>query len=175
MQYGGLSRLMFEWGLPGQMLRKVDSMSMAASIEVRVPLLDHRLVEFAFSLPTEFKILNGTRKLVLRRLVTPMLPEKILRAPKSGFCIPLHRSFDRSFFSFCRNLLGGSDSQIRKIFGGSTVDRILNWNETGIDSASHIWSAFTVTHVLWMMAQMEFWAYEKIDLYGAFEPHAGQS
>jgi asparagine synthase (glutamine-hydrolysing) len=75
--------------LPNDMLRKVDSMSMANSLEVRVPYLDHRFVELCFALPAHFKIGAGVRKRILRDAFAPLLPEKVLQKPKHGFEVPL--------------------------------------------------------------------------------------
>ncbi|MEN7551387.1 asparagine synthase (glutamine-hydrolyzing) [Rapidithrix thailandica] len=79
--------------LPNDMLHKVDSMSMANSLEVRVPFLDHRLVEFAFSLPAEYKIHHGMKKRILQDAVRPLLPEKLYKRPKQGFDVPLARGY----------------------------------------------------------------------------------
>jgi asparagine synthase (glutamine-hydrolysing) len=79
--------------LPNDMLRKVDSMSMANSLEVRVPYLDHRFVELCLSLPPHYKIDAGVRKRILRDAFAPILPESVLRKPKHGFEVPLMRWF----------------------------------------------------------------------------------
>jgi asparagine synthase (glutamine-hydrolysing) len=81
--------------LPDDMLTKVDRMSMAHGLEVRVPLLDHSLVEFALSLPTSWLVspLPIEGKQLLRDAVRPILPPGILDRPKQGFVIPLNRWF----------------------------------------------------------------------------------
>ncbi|WOK06225.1 asparagine synthase (glutamine-hydrolyzing) [Imperialibacter roseus] len=75
--------------LPDDMLTKVDRMSMANALEVRVPFLDHRVVEFAFGLPESFKIHNGTRKRILQDAFKGFLPQKLYNRPKKGFEVPL--------------------------------------------------------------------------------------
>lgn len=75
--------------LPSDMLTKVDRMSMAASLEVRVPFLDHSLVDFVNSLPGSYKITSGTSKRLLREAFKEDLPAEIFRRPKRGFEIPL--------------------------------------------------------------------------------------
>lgn len=75
--------------LTNDMLRKVDSMSMANSLEVRTPFLDHRLVNFAFSLPTAFKINADMKKKILQDSFRNELPEEIYQRPKHGFEVPL--------------------------------------------------------------------------------------
>ena len=75
--------------LPGDILTKVDRMSMAVSLEARVPLMDHKLVEFAASLPSRFKVRDGEGKWVLRRAAAGLVPPVALRKSKHGFSVPL--------------------------------------------------------------------------------------
>ena len=75
--------------LPGDILTKVDRASMAVSLEARVPLLDHPLVEFALGLPAAFKIRGGTGKRVFRRAIRELVPPAVLEHPKLGFAVPL--------------------------------------------------------------------------------------
>ena len=95
--------------LTNDMLRKVDSMSMANSLEVRTPFLDHRLVNFAFSLPTAFKI-NGTmKKKILQDAFRKELPEEIYQRPKHGFEVPLLSWFRNELKSTIENDLLNDD------------------------------------------------------------------
>jgi asparagine synthase (glutamine-hydrolysing) len=75
--------------LPGDILTKVDRASMAHGLEVRVPLLDHRLVEFAARIPAELKLRNGVSKAVLRQALGERIPPQVLERPKRGFSMPL--------------------------------------------------------------------------------------
>lgn len=79
--------------LVNDMLTKVDSMSMANSLEVRVPFLDHHLVEFAFSLPPEFKLKDGFRKRIVKDTFRGILPDELYHRPKHGFEVPLLKWF----------------------------------------------------------------------------------
>jgi asparagine synthase (glutamine-hydrolysing) len=79
--------------LPDDMLTKVDRMSMANSLEVRVPFLDHELVEFAFTLPTASKINGNIRKRILQDTFKDILPEELYNRPKKGFEVPLLKWF----------------------------------------------------------------------------------
>ncbi|HXP84453.1 MAG TPA: asparagine synthase (glutamine-hydrolyzing) [Bryobacteraceae bacterium] len=76
--------------LPDDILNKCDRMSMAHSLEVRPPFLDHRIVEFAATLPEHLKIKGGTLKFLLRELMKGRLPATVLKRPKEGFDIPTH-------------------------------------------------------------------------------------
>jgi asparagine synthase (glutamine-hydrolysing) len=75
--------------LPGDILTKVDRMSMAASIEARVPLLDHRMVEFATSIPMSLKLRDGTGKWIFREATRGLLPDSVFEKRKQGFGVPL--------------------------------------------------------------------------------------
>lgn len=75
--------------LPGDLLTKVDRMSMACSLEARVPLLDHTLVEFAAAIPTSLKLKGVQTKYILRKAVAPWLPPSIVKGPKRPFVPPL--------------------------------------------------------------------------------------
>ena len=75
--------------LPGDILTKVDRASMAVSLEARVPLLDHPLVEFALGLPAGLKIQHGVGKQVFRRAIRGLVPAEVLDHPKRGFAVPL--------------------------------------------------------------------------------------
>ena len=79
----------FKTQLPGDILTKVDRASMAHSLEVRVPLLDHRLVAWASSLPPELKLKNGTGKYLFKKMLEPDLPHDVLYRTKMGFSVPL--------------------------------------------------------------------------------------
>ncbi len=81
--------------LPGDILTKVDRMSMAPSLEARVPLLDHVVIEFAVSLPASLKMRDGVGKWLLRRAIEGSVPDTVLTRPKQGFGVPLGRWFRR--------------------------------------------------------------------------------
>jgi len=79
--------------LPGDILTKVDRMSMKVSLEARVPLLDHKLLEFALSLPGRLKFRNGGGKWVFRQAIAGLVPPAVLEKPKQGFGVPLAQWF----------------------------------------------------------------------------------
>jgi asparagine synthase (glutamine-hydrolysing) len=84
-----LTETLFAVGLPSDMLRKVDMMSMRASIEIRVPMLDEELVAQGLALPHALKTDGRTGKLVLRELAARWLPRPVVAHPKHGFTVPL--------------------------------------------------------------------------------------
>ena len=100
-----LTESLFAVSLPSDMLRKVDMMSMRASIEVRVPLLDDAVVEFGLGLPHRFKTDGRTGKQVLRALAARWLPRSVARHPKHGFQIPLDRMVPPGFHAALEDLL----------------------------------------------------------------------
>lgn len=85
------ARLDTSFTLPNEYLQKVDVSSMAFSLEARVPLLDHRLVEWALRLPLSFKLRGGTNKYLLRKLAYRYVPKQLLDRPKKGFTVPIDR------------------------------------------------------------------------------------
>jgi len=91
--------------LPGDILTKVDRMSMANSLEARVPLLDHPLVEFACSLPPDLRIRGGTTKYLLKRVLEGRVPAEVLTRAKQGFAVPLESWFSGSIPGFFRDEL----------------------------------------------------------------------
>jgi asparagine synthase (glutamine-hydrolysing) len=92
--------------LPGDILTKVDRMSMAHSLEARVPLLDHVFVEFACGLPPDFRFRAGDTKYILKHAVEDRVPAEILNRPKQGFAVPLADWFSGTLDGFFHDVLG---------------------------------------------------------------------
>mgnify|MGYP003668509108 CR=1 FL=1 len=129
--------------LKSDMLKKVDSMSMHNSLEVRVPFLDHRIVEFAFSLPTEFKIDGIMKKKLLQDAGRHLLPSDIYNRPKQGFEVPLIKWFRKDLFHLINDdLLSENFIKSQNLFNYniiSTLKNNLHSTNPG-DSASTIFS-----------------------------------
>jgi asparagine synthase (glutamine-hydrolysing) len=92
--------------LPGDILTKVDRMSMANSLEARVPLLDHPLVEFACRLPARLRLRSGQTKYLLKRALRGRVPDEVLTRPKQGFGVPLEIWFRERLPGFFEDQLG---------------------------------------------------------------------
>src|SRR5205823_4534604 len=104
------------FGLLNDMLVKVDRMSMAHSLEVRSPFLDHRIVEFALRLPPTWKIHGRTTKYALRETARGFLPTATISKPKQGFNVPLREWLRGSLAPLSDDLLLGSELLPRELF-----------------------------------------------------------
>lgn len=143
-----LSRMLYvdsKLWLPDDLLARGDKMSMAASIEARVPLLDHKVVEFAASLPPHFKVRNLTRKYLLKKVARKLLPREIVNRKKQGFPIPISIWFRTEARRFVCDLLAPDTIQRRGIFDVSSVQKILQEHLIGkVDRGAQIWALILV-------------------------------
>ena len=109
--------------LAADMLCKVDTMSMSHGLEVRVPLLDERIVDFALRLPLDLRLRGGTTKYLLRRVAERRLPDGIAGQPKSGFVIPLRRSTGKAFGALVKETLLAPRPRLGAILRVDTLRR----------------------------------------------------
>ncbi len=129
--------------LRNDMLTKVDLMSMANSLEVRVPFLDHEVVEFACSLPESYKITAQMRKRIVQDAFRPMLPPELYQRPKQGFEVPLLSWFRTELRSTIHtDLLSPNFLKEQGIFSVDKVGLILTRLDSSDpgDSATHVWN-----------------------------------
>ena len=119
-----LQHLDFATYLPGDILTKVDRMSMAHSIEARVPLLDHTLVEFAAGLPARLALRGGAGKRLFKRALAGVVPETILTRPKKGFSVPLTYWFGEGLGEFLGDHLLGPRSLAAGFIDRGAVERL---------------------------------------------------
>jgi asparagine synthase (glutamine-hydrolysing) len=118
---------------------------MANSIELRVPLLDHKLVEYAFNLPDKFKANAWNSKIILRNMMKKRLPDKILKRRKVGFDIPLESWLKNDLFEFTRELLLSKRSQERGYFNSNYVRELIDQHVSGRrNNVEKIWSLITL-------------------------------
>lgn len=134
--------------LPDDLLLKADKMTMANSIELRVPFLDHKLVEFAATLPADLKLRRGTGKRLLRDAMAGVLPKPILTRPKKGFPVPTQLWFRTKLRDFTRDYLLASDSACRDYLDRQALQQLVQEHEEG--SADRHQELFT-------LLVFEFW------------------
>ena len=125
--------------LPGMMLVKVDRASMANSLEVRSPFLDHELVAWGLSLPAALKLGGGEGKRVLKRALEPYLPREVLYRPKQGFAASLAGVFRRGAERVRPRLLGATMAD-SGLFDLAAISRLLDEHESGrLDHSAALW------------------------------------
>jgi asparagine synthase (glutamine-hydrolysing) len=140
--------------LPDCLMVKTDVASMANSLEVRCPFLDHHLVEFASTIPSSMKRDRQGGKAVLRRVVRNLLPQEILRKPKTGFAVPLAKWFRTALRETLRGTLLDDQSAKRGLFEQSFLKRMIDEQAGG----QRDWSAR-----LWAFLFLESWFREYVD------------
>ncbi|HXP51683.1 MAG TPA: asparagine synthase C-terminal domain-containing protein, partial [Bacteroidia bacterium] len=135
--------------LQNDMLVKTDSMSMANSLEVRVPLLDYRLVNFLFALPTEYKITADSQKRILRESVAHLLPEEILTRKKHGFEVPLLKWFKTGLRDSIENIwLNDKHIAEQGIFDPAAIKALKQklYSKNPQDSVARVWGLIVFQH-----------------------------
>ena len=146
----GLQLLDLETYLPGDLLLKADLASMAHSLELRSPFLDHDVVALGLALPDHLKTRGREGKVALRRAFAPDLPPKVADRGKTGFGVPLGRWFREELREPARDLLTGE----RGWFRPEAVTRLLDEHESR--HADH-------GHRLWCLLMLELWVREHIE------------
>ena len=135
--------------LPDDILYKTDRMSMAHSLEVRPPFLDHRIVEFAAKLPDRFKIRGFEQKYILRELMRGKLPPAVLDRKKAGFDIPTHDWFRGPLRALLRDTLTPAAIEATGIFDARAIGEMMTDHmERRINIGYHLWGLLTL--FLWM-------------------------
>jgi asparagine synthase (glutamine-hydrolysing) len=137
--------------LPGDILTKVDRMSMAHSIEARVPLLDHKLIEFVQAIPARLKLREKTTKHILKRAVRNLIPPEIIDRPKQGFDVPIKKWLNDELRDLLNDTLTDSRTRQRGYFNQCAVEAILDEHRRGRrDNSRHLWGLLTLE--LWHRA-----------------------
>jgi len=117
--------------LADELMVKTDIASMAHGLEVRAPLLDHRIISFAASLPTSWKINECATKHILREMARPLLPDSILNKPKTGFGVPIARWFREDLNAWVSDLLFCGKLEQRKLFQMNKLQHIFTQHSRG--------------------------------------------
>ena len=134
--------------LPDAMLTKVDRASMAVSLEVRVPLLDHRVVEYTAKLPESLKYRNGTGKFLLKRLLGQYLPAHLIERPKMGFGVPIDRWFRKELKDLLLDYLSPERLKKEGLFDHILVENRLK---------EHLSGQVNHHYRLWALLMWEMW------------------
>jgi asparagine synthase (glutamine-hydrolysing) len=160
----GLQYLDFHNYLPLDILTKVDRMSMAHSIESRPALLDHRLVEFAATIPVHMRLRDRTTKYLFKRAMRGWLPDSIIDRKKQGFAVPLAHWFRGDWSGYLRDLLLSDTCRERGIFNPSYVEKLLRMHDNGR----------SLDHQLWTLLSFEQWCRTFLDR-APVRPHTAPS
>jgi asparagine synthase (glutamine-hydrolysing) len=134
--------------LAEDILTKVDRASMAVSLEVRAPFLDHRVAEFAASLPANYKLRGRTTKYILKRAIKDSLPPFVIRRGKKGFGVPVAEWLKGKLRPLSRDLLSPERMRQAGVFNPEYVTRLQDEHERGI--ANH-------RKLLWTLLMFELW------------------
>jgi asparagine synthase (glutamine-hydrolysing) len=134
--------------LPDDILTKVDRASMAVSLEARAPLLDHRIAEFAFSLPRDMLLREGRGKLILRRLLDRHLPRELVDRPKQGFSPPVGDWLRGPLRDWAGRLFDRRRLDAGGLLDGRMVERL--WRQ-------HLSGGWHHANALWAVAMFETW------------------
>ena len=137
---GAAQALDLKVSLPLDILTKVDRMSMAHSVEAREPLLDHKLVEWAATLPPEMRLRGTQTKWIWRRAIEGLVPGKILGLPKRGFAVPLGRWFRGGMEGTLYELLLSRRSRERGIFEPKEIQRLIDAHGRGRPLDLELWT-----------------------------------
>lgn len=134
--------------LPDDILVKVDRMSMACSLEVRSPLLDQQVVEFAAGLPRDHKFNLTQGKRLLRHLAGRYLPSSILQRPKQGFAVPLAAWLQRELRPWMEEILLSKSCLQRGFFVPARLQQLI---------ADHLQGRRDYSQQLWALLVLELW------------------
>jgi asparagine synthase (glutamine-hydrolysing) len=135
--------------LPDDILTKVDRISMAHALEVRPPFLDHRIVEFANSLPPQLRIQGSRQKVILKELMRRKLPPAVLSRPKTGFDIPVHEWLRGRLRPLLLDTLADTAVSHAGLFRFNEIERLTRAHlESRVNLGYHLWGLLTL--FLWM-------------------------
>jgi asparagine synthase (glutamine-hydrolysing) len=140
--------------LPGDILTKVDRMSMAVSLEARAPLLDHKLIEMVSRIPASLKIKNNETKYIFKQAIKSFVPHEILNRPKQGFGLPIQQWINNQLHDRIHQTLTDRRTLERGLFEKKYIDVLLQEHERGRrDHSTSLWALFMLE--LWNRTYMD--------------------
>ena len=134
--------------LPDNLLERGDRMTMAASIEARMPFIDHQLAEYVSSLPDRYRVRGNRTKWILREAMKQLLPPSILARPKVGFRVPVNDWFRGPMRDFVYDHLSATSSKTAHYYNRSILQRLLSEHVNGLQNHEKI---------LWTLLNLEIW------------------
>jgi asparagine synthase (glutamine-hydrolysing) len=140
--------------LPDNLLFKTDKLTSSASLEARVPFLDHRLVEFGLRMPPHLRVKGHETKVAVRHLAATLLPPSVVQRPKQGFIVPIERWLRGKALERARAVLLDPSTERRGMFRASAVERLLGRAENG---------AFLDADRIFALLMFEMWARAMVD------------
>ena len=146
-------RMETEGSLPDNMLTKVDIASMANSLEVRAPMVDHHVMQFAASLPTKLKLRGAIGKYILKKAVRGLIPDEVIGRPKHGFDVPVDEWLRGDLKEFACDLLLGKQLRERGQLNAGRVRHLLE---------EHVKKRANLGWLLWRLLILELW-YQWVD------------
>ena len=134
--------------LPDNLLERGDRMTMAASIESRVPFLDHEFAQYVSSLPDDYRVRRLRSKWILREACRDLLPQRILERPKVGFRVPVNKWFRADMRDYLLEHLKSANSLTRQYYDAAVLDAVL---------AEHLDGRQNHEKLLWALLNLEIW------------------
>ncbi|KHA79091.1 adenylate cyclase 1 [Janthinobacterium lividum] len=134
--------------LPDNLLERGDRMTMAASLEARMPFMDHELAAYVSSLPDEYRVRGRTTKWILREAMKQLLPQAILERPKVGFRVPVNEWFRGPMKDYLYEHLTGAESRTRHYYHAQALQQVL---------AEHVAGRQNHEKLLWSLLTLEIW------------------
>jgi len=140
--------------LPGDILTKVDRTSMMVSLEARVPILDHKLVEFAAIIPPELRIKGMTTKYLFKKAAERLLPKEVIYRPKRGFAVPVAEWIRKDWCDMSHELVLGQRALARQNFNPKFLRSIMS---------EHLRRRRDHSYLIWTLMILELWFREMVD------------
>jgi len=134
--------------LPDNLLERGDRMTMAASIEARMPFMDHELIEFISSLPDHWRVRNKKTKYLLKQAIKNLVPQEIINRPKVGFRVPVNKWFQGPLYEYLQDHLLGADALTKEYYRKDQLEKMITEHKQGRQNHEKL---------LWTLLNLEIW------------------